>query len=129
MKWLLFLVLAAGGSFAAGLFFPWWSLAPICFVAAVLTGLKGGSSFLAGFLAIGLLWFVLAWWRNLANDAILATRMSQLFFHRSNPYLVMGLSACLGGWVGGISALAGSLIRVRRKPRLQSMGDFLRNRT
>lgn len=128
MKFLLCLLLSMAGSYLAGLFFPWWSLAPVCFLATLLLGLRGGAGFLSGFLAAGLLWFALAWLRNLANDSILADRISELFFQRSNPYLLMGMSALLAAWVGGLSSLAGSLLRVRRRPRLQSMGDFLRNR-
>ena len=128
MKFLLCLLLCMAGSYLAGLFFPWWSLAPVCFLAALLLGLRGGAGFLAGFLAAGLLWFVLAWLRNQANDSILANRISNLFFGRSDPYLLMGMGALVAAWVGGLSSLAGSLLRLRRKPKMQSMGDFLRNR-
>lgn len=128
MKFLLCLLFSMAGIYLAGLFFPWWSLAPVCFLATLLLGLGRGTAFLSGFLSAGLLWFTLAWMRNLANDSILADRISELFFGRSNPYLLMGMSALVAAWLGGLSALAGSLLHLRHRPRLQSMGDFLRNR-
>ena len=50
MRLLLAVLLTALLSFIAGLFLPWWSIAPIAFLVALLLGLGVGRSFLAGFL-------------------------------------------------------------------------------
>jgi len=89
---------------------PWWIVAAVCFVVALNFGLQPGSSFLAGFAAIFLLWLSIALFRDYNNEHILSTRMAELF-HLKNPFLFIIVAALVGGLAGGFSAWSGALMK------------------
>lgn len=101
-------------AFIFGTFTPWWSVAVVAFLVALLAGHKPGRGFLAGFLAIGLYWLGLTLYLNAANEHILAGRMAVLF-HLPGPYAFVAVTAIVGALVGGLSAWAGSLLSARRR--------------
>jgi hypothetical protein len=45
------------------------------------------------------------------NGHILANRMSKLILQQENSFLLVLITALIGGIVGGLAALSGSLIR------------------
>ncbi len=91
-----------------GLFLPWWSIA----LAGVLTGFfiqqNRFLSFLSGFLAVALVWGGMSYFMSSANEHILARKMSMLILKKDSTYLMIILTAVLGGLVSGISSLTGS---------------------
>ncbi len=91
-------------------YLPWWIIAPTSFLIGALLGLNGRQSFGYGFLGIALLWGVYAGWLNNENESILATKMGALFGGLSPLHLVL-ITALLGGIVGGVAAMTGSLGR------------------
>lgn len=101
-------------SLIAGTVTPWWSVAVVAFLVALIAGHRPGRGFLAGFLAIGLYWLAIALWRDAANEHILAGRMAVLF-HLPGPYTFAAVTAIIGALVGGLSAWAGSLLSTRRR--------------
>ncbi|MBO0360325.1 hypothetical protein J0X19_20360 [Hymenobacter sp. BT186] len=104
---LLILVLA----FVAQLFLPWWVITPLCFgLAAALNG-TGGKAFWAGFLGVGLGWLLLAGWLTIRNDGLLAHRVAQLLPLGGNSWLLVSVTAVVGGLVAGLAALAGAWAR------------------
>jgi hypothetical protein len=107
LLFLLILLIATAAQFVL----PWWVLAPICFVLAVGLGRSGGRSFLAGFAGIGLGWAMAASWLNIQNDGLLAHRVAQLLPLGGNGWLLVLLTAVIGGLVGGMAALAGCWLR------------------
>ena len=113
MRFVTALLLMMLLSYTSGLFLPWWSLAPVCFLVLVLVPLRPGFAFLCGFLALFLLWFGLTFVLSYNNNDILAHRLSPLFIQTDHPLLLMAFSASLAGVIGGLSALAGSLVRKR----------------
>lgn len=94
--------------FVAESFLPWWSIAVVCFFISALLPTK--NAFLCGFLAVATLWGGYALLTNLQNEGLLAGRMAALF-HLPNGISIVGITLLVGGLVGGLSALTGSLLR------------------
>jgi len=106
MLFLIILIL----SFASGYFLPWWVVAIAAFVASFLIGKTSRQSFWSGFSAVFIVWTVLALFKSIPNDHILAKRVATLF-HLPNWLLLLFITALIGGLVGGMSALSGVLLK------------------
>ena len=106
MKLLIQIILVIILTWLAQLLGPWW----VIFISSAIAGLavsnKGFTSYLAGFLGVGILWFVQALFIDLANDSILSTRIAELFSLNSSILLVL-VTAIIGGLCGGFGALTG----------------------
>ena len=94
------------------LFLPWWSLALVCGLVALLFNYKYAyTSYLAGFLSLFLLWTCYALWIYAGDQgSILPNKMGDLFGGLSG----FGLAAVAGliaGVLGGLGALTGTLGR------------------
>lgn len=107
MLFLIILIL----SFASGYFLPWWVVAIAAFLAALFVGKTPTQSFLSGFAAIFIGWTVLALFKSIPNDHILASRVVKLFPLPDNWIWLLALTALIGGIVGGMSALSGVLLK------------------
>lgn len=101
-------------SFAACLYFPWWSIAIVCFVVAALIQQRPGIAFLTGLLSLFCLWAGLSFWISNNNQHILAHKISLLILKQDNPYMLIGVTGLIGGIVAAFAALTGSLIRPRQ---------------
>jgi hypothetical protein len=110
MKFLLSVLLIAFLSFFAGLYFPWWSIAVIAFIVALILKQPLLASFLSGFMGIFLLWAILATWIDLRNEHILSHRIAELFKIGGSSFLLILITAFIGGVVAGVAALSGSSI-------------------
>ena len=110
MRFLLTTLLIAAGAALAEYFLPWWSLAVVAFLVALLIVLRPGKAFLAGFLAIALLWTGWALFRDIPNHQILSTRMARLF-GLPHSALFLLVTAFVGGLVGGLAGWSGALVR------------------
>lgn len=86
--------------------FPWWSMAIGCLLVGFVFSNSGLKSFLAGFIAIGLLWLGMALYTDMATQAILTEKINALL-----PLNVFVLTTLLGGLVGGLASLTGSQIK------------------
>lgn len=111
MKFIVAFILTALLSYAAGLYFPWWSIAIAAFVVAALIPQKPFKAFITGFIALLLLWGGLSFWMSNNNEHILAHKVSQLILKMDNPYLLVLATALIGALVAGFAALAGSYLR------------------
>lgn len=105
-------------SFASGYFLPWWVVAIAAFIPALFIGKTPARSFFSGFAAVFIVWTILALFKTVPNDNILAKRMAGLF-HLPNWILLLIVTALIGGIVGGMSALSGVLLKraFSKKPR------------
>jgi hypothetical protein len=111
MRFLLATLLTAALSFIAGLYTPWWSLAIVAFLVALLIQQKVGWAFLAGFSAIFLLWGGLALFIHVRNQGVLTKKMAELFpLNGQSIYLIL-LTALVGALVAGFAAMSGSSLR------------------
>ena len=89
---------------------PWWSLAIPALLLGLLLGKSGRSSFCYGFLGIASLWLIQTLIIHIQNDAILTTRMAELFSLPS-AWLVLLATTIIGGLAGGLSCLTGYLLK------------------
>jgi hypothetical protein len=117
MKFFISFLLIALLSFAACLYFPWWSIAVVAFVVAMVLPQRPGKAFLCGFLSLFILWAGASYWISLHNGHLLAHKMSQVILKTDNPYLLILATGLIGAVVGGLSSLAGSLLSGRRTER------------
>lgn len=115
MKFIVSIVLMAFLSFTASLYFPWWCIAIVCFLVSVFIHQKAGLAFLAGFLALFLLWGGLSVWISYNNNHILAHRISQLIVKKDDPNLLMLVTGLIGAIVGGLASISGSYTRKMKK--------------
>lgn len=96
------------------IFLPWWAIAIAAFVGGVLVHTH--SSFLAGFIAIGLLWAGKALLTDLTTDVDLADRVARIFMLH-NKVLLLLVTFVISGLVGGFSAMSGAALRERKVAR------------
>ena len=111
MKLLVSIILIALVSFVACLYLPWWSIAFAALLVAVLIPLRPLNAFGAGFLAIFLLWGILAFSISVRNDHILAHKVSLIILKSDSPLFLILLTSVIGALVGGFAALTGSYLR------------------
>ena len=111
MKLIVSIILIAFLSFALGLYLPWWSIAIGAFVVIALIHQPPASAFLTGFLAIFLLWFLMAFIIDLNNEHILSKKLAVLLPLGGSSFLLILITALLGGLVAGMGALTGSYLK------------------
>ena len=90
---------------------PWWSLIPVAMLIGFLTAPKNKSPFLAGFLAMFILWGAWSFYIDLQNDSILSERVIRLFPLPSNAISLILLTGFLGGLINGFAMLTGDIFR------------------
>jgi hypothetical protein len=111
MRFIISVLLIAALSFAACLYLPWWVIAVVGFAVAVAIPIGAGKSFLAGFTALFFLWGALCFILSSANKDMLAHKVSVMILKVDNPFLLMIVTALIGGIVAGLGSLAGGLLR------------------
>lgn len=90
--------------------FPWWSIVIASFLIGFIISTGGTSSFIAGFLGIGILWFFMAALTDIKTDSILTSRVAEIFSLPNSWPLILA-TAFIGGVAGGFGALTGSYLR------------------
>lgn len=113
MKFIVSLFLIALLSFAACLYLPWWTIGIVSFLVVVAIPQPPGFSFLCGFLSLFILWGSLSFWLSSNNAHLLAHRMSLVILKFDNPFLLILVTALVGGVIAGLAALAASLLRYK----------------
>ena len=94
-------------AYIGALFFPWYVIGIAAFLGGLL--LKSKANFLAGFLAIAILWTVKAMLAETGDTNGLATRVANIFT-LPNKYLLYLVMAFIGGIVGGLGCVTGSFL-------------------
>ena len=89
-------------------FLPWWSVAIAGFLGGMLVNTR--LNFLAGFLAIGLLWIGKALVTDVSSDSEFADRVARIFMLHNKSILLL-VTFVLSGIVGGFAAMTGSALR------------------
>lgn len=117
MKFVIQLILVVVLSWIGQFIGPWWVL----FIAAGLSSMvvksSGITSFFAGFFGVAIQWFFQTLFIDMANESILSTRIAQLFSLNSS-FLLMLITALIGGFCGGFGALTGNqLVRIFERPK------------
>lgn len=98
------------------LFSYWWLIIPNAFLSALLLGKGSWSSFLAGFLGVGLVWFFKAYYANWQNEGLLSEKIALLLKLPSPEWLLL-ITVLIAALTAGFAALFGYSIRdlVERK--------------
>jgi hypothetical protein len=94
------------------LFLPWWSIALAAFIGGAI--FPSRLNFLAGFLAISILWLGMAIIIDSSAAAPLVERVAAIFMGISKTLLLL-VTSLIGGIVGGFGAMAGGALRKQRK--------------
>ncbi|HVZ56389.1 MAG TPA: hypothetical protein VG870_07000 [Chitinophagaceae bacterium] len=111
MKLLLSIVITALLAFVAGVYMPWWSLAVVSFLVAVLVHQTPARAFVGGFVGLFLLWGALAWWIDSKNQSLLSKKIASILPLGGDPVLLILVTALIAGLVAGMAALSGSFLR------------------
>lgn len=113
MKFIVSLLLTALLAFVAGLFtqLPWWVFAVSSFVVSALLHQSASKSFLSGFLGLFLLWVVLAFMKDAANEHILSTKVALILPLGGSYMMLILVTGIIGGVVSGLAALTGSFVK------------------
>ncbi len=114
MKFITSILLTAFLSFAACLYLPWWSIAIVAFIMAIIIPQKPIVSFITGFIALFLLWAGLAWGISANNGHLLAHKISMIILKIDSPSALIFLTAFIGAIVTAFAALAGSYLRTKK---------------
>ena len=112
MKFFNSFLLTALLSFIAGIYISfWWFFAVVAFLVATLIHQKGFKAFFAGFLALFILWFVLAFWMDFVNEGVLSVKIASILPLGGSKWMLMIVTAFIGGLIAGFGALSGSYLR------------------
>lgn len=113
MKFLSAIILTALLAFATGLYgvIPCGSFAITSLIVAMAVHQKAGKAFLSGFVGLFLLWSVLAFLKDNANEHLLATKVAQILPLGGSYIVLILVTGIIGGLVSGLAALTGSYIR------------------
>ena len=111
MKFLAATILTAILAFLGGLYFPWWGIAVVAFLVALLVHQKAPKAFLAGLLGVFLLWAGLAWWIDMKNNGVLSAKIAYVLPLGGNAILLILVTGLVGGLVAGFAAMSGSYLR------------------
>ena len=114
MKFITAIVLTALLAFAGGLWFAWWIIAIAAFLISLLVHQRAGKAFLSGAIGVFLLWGGMAWWIDMKNEHILSRRIAEVLPLGGNSFLLILVTAIIGGLVAGLAALSGSYLRISR---------------
>lgn len=112
MKFIVSLILTALLSFAGSLFFPWWIVAVAAFTVAALIHQKPFKAFFSAFFGLFILWGLQAWWIDLKNEHLLATKVAAILPLGGSAPALIAVTAFVGALVAGMAALTGSYLRI-----------------
>ena len=111
MKILVAILLTALIAWVAGIWLPWWSIAIVALLVAIIIPQRAGRAFLSGFLGIFILWCLLALWIDIKNQGILASKIAAVLPLGGSAILLILVTGIIGGLVGAFGAMSGSYLR------------------
>jgi hypothetical protein len=112
MKFVAQIILIAILAYILDIFLPWYSIALAAFCVSIF--LRSFSNFLAGFLAVGILWFIAAWMIDQNSNSGLAERVGGIL-QVNNKMILLLITALIGALVAGFAAVAGGSLRKERR--------------
>jgi hypothetical protein len=103
---------------------PWFTPFIVCFLISIFISNKSNLEFLSGFLGVGLFWLIYMFFYLLISKVGLPTKVAAIFAANtgkeiSTP-LIIFFTFLLGGLLGGLSSLSGSLLSGRKSGKKNS---------
>jgi hypothetical protein len=89
---------------------PWWAIVPLAAVAGFLFSSSAAGAFLAGFAGGSLLWYGSAMWHHVLNAGQFTAKIGEVFSGAQGWHLLT-VTALIGGFLGGLGATMGRLLR------------------
>ncbi len=89
---------------------PWWTIAPVAVLLGALLAKSARHAFWSGFLAIALVWVLMALFHSIPNEHLLAGRIAQMLGLPARAgywMVVVALTGVIGGLTGGLGSLTG----------------------
>ena len=114
MKFIVALLLTTLLAFIAGLYLPWWSIAIVGIVVALLVHQRALKAWLSGFLGVFILWAGLAWWIDMKNNGILSEKIASVLPMGGSSVVLILVTGIVGGLVAGFAAMSGSYLRTSK---------------
>jgi hypothetical protein len=102
-------ILALLLGFAVGFVPIWWLIALAAGLSGFIFPNDGLKSFLTGFLAMGLLWWLQAWWLSSNNEGLLLTKITDVL--KMGSITIYFLTFFIAGLTGGFGYLTGAYAR------------------
>lgn len=86
---------------------PWWSVMLAAFLATLIFPLKGVAPFFIPFLAIFGFWLAYTFMLSSNNDFTLASKIAVLLPLGGNAYILIAVTAAIGGLAAGVAGIFG----------------------
>jgi hypothetical protein len=99
--------------FLVQLWLPWWTLVFPCALISYVSSRSGFGAFMAGFLAIGVLWLGLSLYIDGVTSSALSQKIAILFMVKS-IWLLRAAMMLVGGLTGGFASLSAYSIKSLR---------------
>ncbi|MDI9356635.1 MAG: hypothetical protein QM536_06405 [Chitinophagaceae bacterium] len=113
MKFIVQVALTIILTYFLELYFPWWVIFIVPMGVSIVIPNTSLSSFLSGFLGIGILWSFLAWKIDIDSHSFFSSKISELFSIPTHYLFIT--SGIIGAVCGGLGALVGnSFIKIFR---------------
>jgi len=106
---LFFIILIS--SLVVSFVLPWWIVAIISFLSALFIAKTSAHAFWSAFAAIFIVWAVMALFKSVPNNHMLATRMAHVLPLGGHWIVLLVITAVIGGLVAGMAAMSAHLIR------------------
>lgn len=110
MKLIFRIILITSLTYLLSLVMPWWILFAVTFLFGFLLHGNGINAFISGFLGVGLLWMIYAWYLDIKSNAILSDKLVSLFPFEDPNYLII-ITGLIGGISGGFGCMTGNSFR------------------
>jgi|694.fasta_scaffold00541_8 hypothetical protein len=113
MKLLTSIILTAYLGYVVGVYtnFPWWFFVFSSALIALAIRQSAFTTFFAGFAGMFLLWLILAFFKDAANEHLLSQKVAPMLSMGHSSALLILVTGLVGGLVSGMGALTGYHVR------------------
>lgn len=116
MKFIVQIITIIIFTYILELYLPWWVIFIVPMGVSIAINSTSLSSFLSGFLGIGILWSFLAWKIDIDSHSFFSSKIAELFSIPTHYLFIV--SGVIGAICGGFGALVGnSFMKIFRKKK------------